>query len=1073
MSFAVSLSGASRKAVTASFATSNGTATAGSDYLASSGSIRFQRGQTTAVINVAVIGDTAAEPDETFFVTLSNPSQATIARGVATGVILNNDNAPSPTLSIADTSVVEGDAGTSPLPFTVTLSRAYSSPVTVSYATSNGSAAAGSDYTAAAGTLTFAAGQVAQIINVGVLGDTAVEPAETVIMTLSNPSGATLARAAAVGTITNDDVAPTLSIADTSVVEGDAGTSPLPFTVTLSRAYSSPVTVSYATSNGSAAAGSDYTAAAGTLTFAAGQVAQIINVGVLGDTAVEPAETVIMTLSNPSGATLARAAAVGTITNDDGTLTLSIADTSVVEGNAGTSPLPFTVTLSRAYSSPVTVSYATSNGSATAGSDYTATSGTLTFAAGQVAQTVNVGVLGDTAVEPAETVVMTLSNPSGATLARAVAIGTITNDDATIRQWGSAFYSPYVGMYNWPTPNLMQLAQGDGTSLLNLGYIQADSEGAPSWGGYSPLQLDSTDSQAVAINQSIVDFRNSGGDVMVSFGGAVGTSLSKYYSDNNISAQLLANAYASVANYYGASHLDFAMQGVALSDPKVVALETQAIKLLQQSYPSTQVWLSLPVTPTGLSPDSLSAVTSALQAGVKPAGINIMAMDFGEAAAPTTGPNAKTMGDYVIQAGLSTYKQLAPLYEQYGLGYSWSQLGITPMIGVNDVTTEIFTVTDAQALENFAAAKGLGMLSMWSLPRDNPGTPGQVSETTSGLSDPAYSFSNIFDDYGIAPPPPQWGGQFYAPYVSMSNWPVPSLPQLAQAGGTLLMIAGFIQADATGSPSWGGYSLLQPDKANSQMVAINKSIADFRSAGGDVMLSFGGAVGSSLSKYYADNNISAQLLANTYASVAAIYGATHLDFDIQSTALSDPKAVALQIQAIKLLQQSKPSLEVWLTLPVTPTGLTGDSLGVVTKALQAGLKVAGIAIMTMDFGEVAAPTTGPNAKTMGAWVIQSGQATYSQLSALYAQYGLQYSWSQLGLTPMIGVNDVTTEVFTVADAQAVEDFARANGLGMLSMWSLLRDNPGTPGQVSDSTSGLSDPAYSFSNVFNDYGSVVI
>jgi hypothetical protein len=782
-----------------------------------------------------------------------------------------------------------------------------------------------------------------------------------------------------------------------------------------------------------------------------------------------------MTLSSPAGATLARAVATGTITNDDTAPTLSIADASVVEGDAGTSPLPFTVTLSRAYLSPVTVSYASSNGSATAGSDYTAASGTLTFAAGQVSQIINVGVLGDTTVEPPETVIMTLSSPAGADLARAVATGTITNDDTSSPppQWGSAFYSPYVGMYNWPTPNLPQLAQGDGTSLLNLGYIQADAEGAPSWGGYSLLQLDSTNSQAVAINQSIVDFRNSGGDVMVSFGGAVGTSLSKYYSDNDISAQLLANAYASVADYYGTSHLDFAMQGAALSDPKAVALETQAIKLLQRSYPSTQVWISLPVTPTGLSPDSLSAVTSALQAGVKPAGINIMAMDFGEAAAPTTGPNAKSMGDYVIEAGLATYKQLAPLYDQYGLGYSWSQLGITPMIGVNDVTTEVFTVADAQAVEDFAAAKGLGMLSMWSLPRDNPGTPGQVSETTSGLSDPAYSFSNIFDDYGTAPLPPQWGGQFYAPYVSMSDWPVPSLPQLAQAGGTSLMIAGFIQADAGGAPSWGGYSLLQPDKANSQMVAINKSLADFKSAGGDVMLSYGGAVGTSLSKYYSDNNLSAQLLANTYASVAAIYGATHMDFDIQEAALTDSKAVALQIQAIKLLQQSEPGLEVWLTLPVTPTGLTGDSLGVVTSALQTGLKVAGIAIMTMDFGEVAAPTTGPNAKTMGAYVIQAGQSTYSQLSALYGQYGLKYSWSQLGLTPMIGVNDVTTEVFTVADAQAVEDFAVANGVGMLSMWSLQRDNPGTPGQVSGSTSGLSDPAYSFSNVFNDYGAVVI
>ena len=155
------------------------------------------------------------------------------------------------------------------------------------------------------------------MINVGILGDTTVEPSETVIVTLSNPTGATLSDATATGTITNDDLAPTLSIADVSAAEGNNGTI-LPFTVTLSRAYASPVTVGYATSNGTATAGSDYTAASGTITFAAGQVSQVINVGILGDTTVEQAETIIVTLSNPSGATLSRAVAAGTITDDDG-----------------------------------------------------------------------------------------------------------------------------------------------------------------------------------------------------------------------------------------------------------------------------------------------------------------------------------------------------------------------------------------------------------------------------------------------------------------------------------------------------------------------------------------------------------------------------------------------------------------------------------------------------------------------------------------------------------------------------------------------------------------------------------
>jgi chitinase len=110
---------------------------------------------------------------------------------------------------------------------------------------------------------------------------------------------------------------------------------------------------------------------------------------------------------------------------------------------------------------------------------------------------------------------------------------------------------------------------------------------------------------------------------------------------------------------------------------------------------------------------------------------------------------------------------------------------------------------------------------------------------------------------------------------------------------------------------------------------------------------------------------------------------------------------------------------------------------------------------------------------MGTYTIAAAESTYSQLSALYSQYGLTYSWSQLGVTPMIGVNDVTSEIFTLADAQALENFARTKGLGMLSMWSLLRDNPGTLGQVSDSTSGMNYPADSFSQVFDDYGTTNI
>lgn len=344
-----------------------------------------------------------------------------------------------PTLSITSASRSEGNSGTANLGFTVTLSKASSTPVTVNYATANGTATAGQDYTAASGTITFAAGQTSKTVNVAVAGDSTVESDETFTVTLATPSGATISRATATGTIKNDDVAPpTVSIASASKSEGASGTSNLGFTVKLSKASTSPVTVAYTTSNGTATAGDDYVAGSGTITFAAGQTSKTVNVAVIGDTAVESDETFTVTLSGASGAAISSATATGTIRNDDAGLpTVSIADASKSEGSSGTSNLGFTVTLSKSSTTPVTISYATANGSATAGADYVASTGTVTFAAGQTSQTVNVAVSGDTTVESDETFTVTLSAPSGATVTRATATGTIVNDDIVTTPGGS------------------------------------------------------------------------------------------------------------------------------------------------------------------------------------------------------------------------------------------------------------------------------------------------------------------------------------------------------------------------------------------------------------------------------------------------------------------------------------------------------------------------------------------------------------------------------------------------------------------------------------------------------------
>ena len=317
----------------------------------------------------------------------------------------------------------------------------------------------------------------------------------------------------------------------------------------------------------------------------------------------------------------------------------------------------------------------------------------------------------------------------------------------------------------------------------------------------------------------------------------------------------------------------------------------------------------------------------------------------------------------------------------------------------------------------------------------------------------------------------RWGEAYFAPYVDMALWPVPDLSAIAASRGTSLLTLGFLQASGSGQLGWGGLDALaiSPSNANEQAQAIRASIQAFQQAGGDVMISLGGMNGSSLAQVGARNGMSASTLAARYAEVVSQFQLNRLDFDIEGAALADDPATALHSQALALLQQQNPQLEVWYTLPVLPTGLTADGLDVVRTALAAGVKLDGVNVMAMDYGESAAPTSGPNAKSMGAYAIAAAEATKGQLDALFAQFGQGFSWNMVGVTPMIGVNDVTSEVFTLADAQLLEDFARSKGLGMLSMWSIARDNPGSLGSASATASGLDASAGSFSAIFNDYG----
>jgi peptidoglycan-N-acetylglucosamine deacetylase len=339
---------------------------------------------------------------------------------------------PRPAARIGNTTVTETDPGRSVTAYlTVRLSEPTSRSVSFRYRTVDGTATAGADYVAASGTLTFPVGQTSRRIAVRVKGDSLDEIREAFTVRLSRASGASLVDRVGRVRIVDNDPAPVVRVSDASVGEpGPGATRTASVSVRLSAPSGRKVTVGYTTADGTATAGRDYDATSGTLTFAPGQTAKTVAVTVRGDALDEPDETFRVRLRDPSACTIGRGTATVTIRDGDPPPTVSIQDASVVEGAAGSSvTATLAVTLSARSAKTITVGYATADGTATAPADYAATSGTLTFAPGQTKASVAVTVRGDDDVEGDEAFSVTLSNPSNTTLARGSAVVTIFDDD--------------------------------------------------------------------------------------------------------------------------------------------------------------------------------------------------------------------------------------------------------------------------------------------------------------------------------------------------------------------------------------------------------------------------------------------------------------------------------------------------------------------------------------------------------------------------------------------------------------------------------------------------------------------
>jgi hypothetical protein len=308
------------------------------------------------------------------------------------------------------------------------------------------------------------------------------------------------------------------------------------------------------------------------------------------------------------------------------------------------------------------------------------------------------------------------------------------------------------------------------------------------------------------------------------------------------------------------------------------------------------------------------------------------------------------------------------------------------------------------------------------------------------------------------------GGEF-SPYFDVTLYPAFNYSSAADAGIKDATLA-FIVADSQDQPAWGGFSAYAVD-GGLDISYINNQISAMEADGISPTISFGGENGT----YLADvpgQTVSG--LENDYLEVINTYDIHKLDFDIEGAELSNTSALTLQAQALAAVEAQEAAdgtpLTVSYTLPVLPTGLTASGLEPLELAKEYGVDVNVVNIMAMDYGGGFDGGGDPN---MGELAIEAAQNTHSQLMQLYPDLSSAQAWSMVGVTPLIGINDDPAEIFTLADAQQLTDFAIQNHLGELSMWAGNKDVEGTLGATDQlDGSGIAQAPWAFSKIFEQF-----
>jgi chitinase len=437
-------------------------------------------------------------------------------------------------------------------------------------------------------------------------------------------------------------------------------------------------------------------------------------------------------------------------------------------------------------------------------------------------------------------------------------------------------------------------------------------------------------------------------------------------------------------------------------------------------------------------------LSAPLFAGCASDGTTVSTADGGSSCVSATGAPSGLSASAITSSGTAlSWSAVSPpagcRLEGYVVYENGTAIGTTSsteyaVTGLSASTTYGFNVAASYATGPAAQSDAVRVTTLAST---EPGSPGGPTGSGSGSG------------AGGSP------GRLFAPYIDMSLVTSEQLLTIQQRSGIKVFTLAFIVDNGNCQASWGGLGQSIPNDSLPNGTTISSLVEGVRQAGGDVIISFGGAIGTDLSSACS----SASQVQAMYQSVIDRYQVKLLDFDIEGFAASSPPAVDLRNQAVRGLKAANPGLIVSYTLPVLPTGLVDAGLNILDRAKSSGLDLDVVNVMAMDYG-----SANDNGGRMGLNAVSAATATEAQI----LNAGLS---SSVGVTPMIGVNDTNTEIFGLSDAQMLVEFAQTHSyVSRLAIWSVSRDNGSCAGQTwaSPLCSGITQDDYAFSRIFEGF-----